>query len=53
MHQRMSMGFERRSSKYWLQKLTAESNRNKNLGPEDQALVIPRGDLLCWSSLNY
>jgi len=29
-----------------------ESPLNKNPGPEDQALVIPRGDLLCWSFID-
>ena len=24
----------------------------KNLGPENPALVIPRGDLLCWSFID-
>ena len=24
----------------------------KNPGPEDQALAIPRGDLLCWQLIN-
>ena len=29
-----------------------EAKKIKNPGPEDQALAIPRGDLLCWQLIN-
>ena len=33
---------------YSLARAEVKAKDSKNPGPEDPALVIPRGDLLCW-----